>query len=90
VVLLQDGSQLGRKAKALLMSGDLRSSVLEDARTNAGDKENPGLLKVGIAVQGPGQHLLRGDEDGPRVSGSWETAGGRSISMIRVGELRGC
>jgi hypothetical protein len=66
--------------------------VLEDARTNAGDKEDPELLQEGVAVQGPGQHLLRGDEDGSRVSGSRETAGRSSISMIRVGgsgDIRG-
>jgi len=48
--------------------------VLEDARTNAGDKEDPELLQEGVAVQGPGQHLLRGDEDASRVSGGGETA----------------
>jgi len=49
-VLLQDGPQLGRKAKALLTSRESRSSVLEDARADAGDKEDPELLQVGVAV----------------------------------------
>ena len=48
----------------------------EDARADAGDKEGPELLQVGVAVQGPGQHLLAGDE------GSRETAGRIWISII--------
>jgi len=46
---------------------------------------DPELLPVGVAVKGPGQHLLRGDEDASMVSGSRETAGRDSISMIRLG-----
>jgi hypothetical protein len=60
-------------------SMERRSSVLEDARANASDKEDPELLKVGVAVRSM-QHLLRGDEDGSRVSGSRETAG-RSLDF---------
>jgi len=36
--------------------------LAEDAGANVGDKENPELLQVGVAVQSA-QHLLRGDED---------------------------
>ena len=55
--------------KALLTSSstELRSSGLEDARADAGDKEDPELLQMGVAVKGPGQHLLRGDEDAKRL-----------------------
>jgi hypothetical protein len=35
----------------------------EDARANASDKEDRELLKAGVAVEGPGQHLLRADEE---------------------------
>jgi len=52
-VLLQDGLQLGRKAKALLTISSTmssRSSVLEDAGADAGDKEDPELLQVEVAV----------------------------------------
>ena len=34
----------------------------EDARADAGDEGDPELLQVGVAVEGPGQHLLRGDD----------------------------
>jgi hypothetical protein len=54
-----------------------------------GDKKDAELLQVGVIVQGPGQHLLGGDEDGSRVSGSKEMAGRSWISIIRVGGLRG-
>jgi hypothetical protein len=79
VVLLQDGPQLGRKAKALLTISSTmssRSSVLEDAGADAGDKEDPELLKVGVAVQSV-QHLLGGDEDAKR----WG-AGGRRAGVL--------
>jgi hypothetical protein len=39
----------------------------EDTRPDASDKEDPELPKVGVAVKGPGQHLLRGDEDAQRL-----------------------
>jgi len=39
----------------------------EDALADAGDRKDPELLQVGVAVQGPGQHLLRGDEDVQRL-----------------------
>jgi len=61
----------------------------EDARADAGDKKDPELLQVGVAVEGPGQHLLRGDEDASMVSGSRETAGKSWISIGRMGGLRG-
>ena len=48
--------------KARLTSRESRSSVLEDARADTGDKEDPELLQVRVAVQSA-QHLLRGDED---------------------------
>jgi hypothetical protein len=41
------------------------------------------LPQVQVAVKGPGQHLLRGDE------GSRETAGRSWISIGRMGGLRG-
>ena len=51
--------------------------LAEDAGANVGDKENPELLQVGVAVQGPGKHLLRGDEDAKR----WG-AGGRRAGVL--------
>jgi hypothetical protein len=45
--------------------------------------------QVGVAVKSPGHHLLRGNEDSSRVSGSRETAGKSSISIGRMGGLRG-
>ena len=56
----------------------------EDTRADAGDEEDPELLQMGFAAQGPGQHLLAGDEDGSRVSGSRETAGRIWISLLLV------
>ena len=44
-----------------------RVQPAEDARANAGDKEDPELLQVGVAVEGPGQHLLRGDKHAQRL-----------------------
>jgi len=44
---------------------------------------------VGVDVEGPGQNLLGGDKHASMVSGSRETAGRSSSSMIRVEELRG-
>jgi len=38
----------------------------EDARADAGDKEDPELLQVGVAVQSA-QHLLRGDKHAQRL-----------------------
>jgi hypothetical protein len=63
--------------------------LAEDAGADAGDKENPELLQVGVAVQGPGQHLLGGDENASMVSGSRETAGRSSISIVVKGVLLG-
>jgi hypothetical protein len=60
----------------------------EDARADTGDKDDPELLQVGVAVRSA-QHLLGGDKHASMVSGSRETAGRSSISMIRVEELRG-
>ena len=39
----------------------------EDTRPDASDKEDPELPQVGIAVKGPGQHLLGDDEDAQRI-----------------------
>jgi len=61
----------------------------EDARADARDKDDPELLQVGVDVEGPGQNLLGGDKHASMVSGSRETAGRSSSSMIRVEELRG-
>ena len=71
------------KALLTISSIALRSSVLEDARADAGDKKDPELLQVGVAVQGPGHHILRGDK------GSRETAGRSWISSISIEELWG-
>jgi len=51
-----------------------RSSVLEDAGAGAGDKEDPELLQMGVAVQSA-QHLLRGDEDAKRWGAGRRRAG---------------
>ena len=76
------------KALRTISSIALRSSPAEDARADAGDKEDPGLLQVGVAVKGPGQHLLGGNKDAKRL-GEQGDGGRSSISMIRVGGLRG-
>jgi hypothetical protein len=44
---------------------------------------------VGVAVQGPGQHILGGDEHAKRL-GEQRDGGRGSSSMIGVEELRGC
>jgi len=77
VVLIQDSPELNGGEGSPHNQLD-RAAVQpgEDARADAGDKEGPELLQVGVAVQGPGQHLLAGDE------GSRETAGRSWISMI--------
>jgi len=67
---------------------ELAVQLAEDAGANAGDKENPELLQVGVAVS------ERGISSGAMrtIQGSlWsgKTAGRSSISMIRVGGLRG-
>jgi len=48
---------------------ELRSSRLRMPERMPAIKKDPELLQVGIAVQSA-QHLLRGDEDGSRVSGA--------------------
>jgi hypothetical protein len=76
--------------KALLTSSSTmssRSSVLEDARADAGDEEDPELLQVGVAVQSA-QHLLRRREDGSRVSVSREMTGRSWISTSKDSEIR--
>jgi hypothetical protein len=71
------------KALLTISSIALRSSPAEDARADAGDEDDPELLKLRITVVGLCQDLLWPDE------GSRETAGRSSISMIEVGKLRG-
>ena len=89
VVLLQDGPELD--GDEVLPHVQLHGAAIqpaENARTDAGDKEGPELLQVGIAIQGPGQHLL-GATSTLSVSESRETAGRSWISMMRVEDLRG-
>jgi hypothetical protein len=84
VVLFQDGPELdGGEGPPHYQLDRAAVQPAEDARADAGDKEDPELLKVWVAVKGPGMHILGGDE------GSWETAGRSSIFMIRLGGLRG-
>jgi len=67
VVLIQDGPELdGGEAPPHYLD---RAAVqpAEDARADAGDKEDPELLQVGVAVKGPGQHLLGGDKHAQRL-----------------------
>jgi hypothetical protein len=59
---------------------ELAVQPAEYTRANDSYKEDPGLLQVGVALQGSGQHLFWGDE------GRRETAGRSSIS---VSERRG-
>ena len=68
MVLLQDGPELdrGEGPPHYQLHGAAVQSV-EDARTDAGYKEDLELLLVGVAVKGSGQHLLRGDEDAQRL-----------------------
>jgi hypothetical protein len=51
------------KALLTISSIELQSSRLRMPEANAGDKEDLELPQAGVAVQGPGQHLLGGDED---------------------------
>jgi hypothetical protein len=63
VILLQDGSELdGGEGPPHVQLHGAAVQPSEDARADAGDKEDPGLLQVGVAVQSA-QHLLWGDED---------------------------
>ena len=64
VVLLQDGPDLNRGEGPPHYQLD-RAAIqpAEDARADAGDKENPELLQGRVAVEGTGQHFLRGDVD---------------------------
>jgi len=80
VVLLQDDPEMdgGEGPPHAQLHDELAVQPAEDARADAGDKDDPELLQVRVAVEGPGQHLLRGDK------GSRETAGRSSISLIRV------
>ena len=50
------------KALLTFSSMELRSSLPKDAGADAGDKEDPESLKVEVAIQSPGQHLLGGDD----------------------------
>ena len=75
------------KALLTISSMELAVQPAEDARADAGDKEDPVLLQVGIAVKGPGQHLLRGDKHAQRLGKQGD--GGRSwISMSKARGLR--
>jgi len=67
---------------------ELAVQPAEDAGANAGDKENPELLQVGVAVseRSISSGAMRTAQGS---SGSRETAGRIWISMIRVGGLRG-
>ena len=87
VVLHQDGSQLDRgEGPPHYQVHRAAVQPTEGARADGGDKQDPELLQVGVAVKGPRQHLFWGDE------GSRETAGVSWISIIEVGgllEIRG-
>ena len=62
MVLLQDSSELdGGEGPPHYQLDRAAVQPAEDAGANAGDKEDPELLQVGVAVQSA-QHLLRGDE----------------------------
>jgi hypothetical protein len=63
MVLLKDGSELDGDESPPYYDLD-RAAVqpTEDAGADAGDKEDPELLQVGVAIQDPGQHLLEGDK----------------------------
>ena len=68
VVLLQDGPELdGGEGPPHAQLDRAAVQSAEDAGANAGDKEDPELLQVGVAVKGPGQHLLRGDKHAERL-----------------------
>jgi len=76
VVLLQDGPELegGEGPPHIQLHDELAVQLAEDAGANAGDKENPELLQVEVAVQSA-QHLLRGDEDAKRGGAGRRRAG---------------
>ena len=76
------------EVKALLTSRESRSSRLRMPERMPAIKRILNCCWCGLPFRAR-QHLLRGDEDGQMVSGSWETAGRSSISVIRVGGLRG-
>ena len=67
VVLLQDGPELdGGEGPPGYQLYRAAVQPAEDARADAGDKEDPVLLQVGVAVKGPGQHLSGGDKGSRR------------------------
>jgi len=83
VVLLEDGPELdGGEGPRHYQVRGAAVQPAEDTRADAGDKEDPELLQMGVAVEGPGQHLLGGDE------GCRETAGRIWISMSKARGLR--
>jgi len=68
VILLQDGPELdGSEGPPHVQLHGAAVQPAEDARADAGDNEDPELLQVGVAVKGPGQHLLRGDKHAQRL-----------------------
>jgi len=68
VVLHQDGSQLDRgEGPPHYQVHRAAVQLAEDSRADAGDEDDPEPRQVGVAVQAPGQHLLRGDEDAQRL-----------------------
>ena len=63
MVLLQDCPELdGGECPPHVQLHGAAVQPTEGARADGGDKQDPELLQVGVAVKGPGQHLLRGDE----------------------------
>jgi len=82
VVLLQDGPELdGGEGPPHVQLHGAAIQPAEDARADAGDKKNPELLKVGVAVKGSGQHLLGDDKDAQRLGE--EGDGGQEFEFHR-------
>ena len=69
MVLLQDDPEMdgGEGPPHAQLHDELAVQPAEDARADAGDKDDPELLQVRVAVEGPGQHLLRGDKHAQRL-----------------------
>ena len=76
VVLLNDGPELGggEGPPHIQLHDELAVQPAEDARADAGDKEDPELLQVGLPLRAQAS-IFSGAMRTLSVSGSRETAG---------------
>jgi len=84
VVLLQYGHELeGGEGSAHFQLGDVPVQPAEDAGVVAADEEDLRALQFGVAVNGSGHQLHRGDQD---VEGLGEEGDGRAEFDLHDGE----